>query len=193
MPVTAYPGPVTSQNRLLSLAAAAALLVALSGCASPGASDDAAPTASVPPAASAIVDGACEADEGVTLVVDSSALADGSVQEWCRETADDLAVSDLLDEAGVTTEGTDEYGDQVVCRVNGMPSASEPVGSTEDPAYVEECASMPAAFAYWALWAKPAGGEWAYATEGLSSLQAAPGESIALLFTLDGEPAAPTS
>ncbi len=182
---------MTSQTRLLSLAAAAALLVALSGCASPAPSGDAEPTASVPPAA-AIVEGSCDADEGVTLVVDSSALADGSVQEWCRPTADDLAVADLLAEAGVTTEGTDEYGDQVVCRVNGLPSASAPVGSNEDPSYVEECASMPAAFAYWALWERPAGGEWAYATEGLSTLQATPGESIALLFTLDGEPAAPT-
>ena len=42
-------------------------------------------------------------------------------------------------------------------------------------------------------WVQPAGGEWDYAQEGLSTLQVEPGDSIALLFTLNGEPAAPTS
>ena len=79
----------------------------------------------------------------------------------------------------------------MVCRVDGLPSATEPVGSTEDPAYVESCASMPAAFAYWSLWVQPAGGEWGYATEGLATLQLEPGDSVELLFTLDGAPAAP--
>ena len=53
--------------------------------------------------------------------------------------------------------------------------------------------SMPAAFAYWSLWVQPEGGEWGYAQEGLSTLQLQPGESLELLFTLNGEPAAPTS
>ncbi len=50
---------------------------------------------------------------------------------------------------------------------------------------------MPAAFAYWALWTKPAGGTWDYAQEGLSALTASPGDSVELLFTLDGAPASP--
>ena len=184
---------MTLKTSLLTASAAAALVLLLAGCAGPSAdSPDPTPTGDVPPAA-AIVEGSCDADEGVTLVVDSSALADGEVQEWCRPTDAPLAVATLLDEAGIETEGTEEYGDDVVCRVNGLPSATEPVGSTEDPAYVEECASMPAAFAYWSLWTQAAGGEWGYAEEGLATLEAAPGESIALLFTLDGAPAAPTS
>jgi len=181
---------VTFKSPSLALASAAALLFTLAGCAS---SPEPAATESVPPASAAIIGDACEGDEGVTLVVDSSALADGSLREWCRPTDDAIAVADVLDEAGITVEGTDEYGDQVVCRVDGLPSATEPVGSAEDPAYVEECASMPAAFAYWSLWTQPAGGEWGYAEEGLSTLQAKPGQSVALLFTLDGAPAAPTS
>ena len=136
---------------------------------------------------------ACDGDEGVTIVVDSSALADGSSETWCYFATDTVAVSDALVGTGVTTEGTTEYGDQVICRVDGLPSASEPVGSTEDPTYVEACESMPAAFAYWSLWVKPAGGAWDYAQEGLSTLTAEPGDSVELLFTLDGAPAAPAA
>lgn len=186
---------MTLKTSALTAAAAASLVLLLAGCAAPAANGpgaDATPSGDVPPAA-AIVAGPCDTDEGVTLVVDSSALADGDVQEWCRPTEEALAVATVLDEAGVETEGTEEYGDDVVCRVNGIPSATEPVGSTEDPAYVEECASMPAAFAYWSLWVKTTGGEWGYAEEGLATLEAAPGESVALLFTLDGAPASPTS
>ena len=184
---------MTLKTSLLTATATAALVLLLAGCSAPGADGPSAtPTGDVPPAA-AIVEGPCEADDGVTLVVDSSALADGELQEWCRPTDAPLAVATLLDEAGIETEGTEEYGDDVVCRVNGVPSATEPVGSTEDPAYVEECASMPAAFAYWSLWTRPAAGEWGYAEEGLATLEASPGESIALLFTLDGAPAAPAS
>lgn len=186
---------MTLKTTLLSAASAAALLVALAGCASSAPTDTASgspePSGTLAPATS-IVEGACEGDEGITLQIDSSALAEGTTREWCRTTDETVAVADIVDEAGVVTEGTQEYGDQVVCRVDGLPSATEPVGSTEDPAYVEACASMPAAFAYWSLWTKPAGGEWGYAEEGLATLEAAPGDSVALLFTLDGAPAAPT-
>jgi hypothetical protein len=183
---------VTLKTSLLSVLSVAALALLVSGCAAQTPAPAASSPAAVPPAA-AIVEGACSDDEGITLVVDSSALADGSAKEWCRPTEEPLAVADVLGEAGVETEGTEEYGDQVVCRVNGLPSATEPVGSKEDPSYVEECASMPAAFAYWSLWTQPAGGEWAYAEEGLATLEAQPGERVALLFTLDGAPATPTS
>ena len=51
---------------------------------------------------------------------------------------------------------------------------------------------MPAAFAYWALWVKATpDAEWAYAQEGLATLKVTPGQSLELLYTVDGEPAAP--
>ena len=50
-----------------------------------------------------------------------------------------------------------------------------------------------AAFAYWALWVKPATGAWAYAQEGLATLKVSPGESLELLFTVDDQPAAPAA
>lgn len=136
---------------------------------------------------------ACTGDEDVTLTVDSSALTGGSSETWCIISTSPVSISTALASVGMTLEGTKQYGDQVVCRVNGLPSASEPVGSTQDPAYIEKCESMPAAFAYWALWTKPAGGAWGYAQEGVSTLTAQPGESVELLFSLDGSPAAPAA
>ncbi|KZE88757.1 hypothetical protein [Microbacterium sp. TNHR37B] len=187
---------MTLSSRILALASASALALVLSACAGPSS-----PTPSgvgPTPAATTSTDtgpaeGACADDTGVTLIVDSSALAGGQREQWCVPADGDVAATDVVSEAGITTEGTDEYGDQVICRVNGLPAPDAPVGSTEDPAYVESCATMPAAFAYWSLWVQPEGGEWGYATTGLSELTVRPGESLALLFTLDGAPASPAS
>ena len=158
-----------------------ALLLTLAACSSSATSE--------PSAAS---DGACA---GVTVVVDASAFedADEISQSQCIETDEAIAASDALAEAGVTTEGTTEYGDQVVCRVDGLPAEDVALTAEDGSEHFETCESMPAAFAYWSLWVQPDGGEWEYAQEGLSTLQLEPGESIALLFTFNGEPAEPTA
>lgn len=100
--------------------------------------------------------------------------------------------SKVLDEAKVKTEGTTQYPNEIVCRVNGVPAADFDI-KHKDGTYREECKGMPAAFAYWGLWVKPASGEWAYAQEGLATLKVSSGESLELLFTVDGEPAAPAA
>ncbi|MDC7804632.1 hypothetical protein PP359_11930 [Sphingomonas sp. BLCC-B65] len=183
---------MTSPHRILTLLAAGTLALGLSACASTGDAQRA-ETESPTPAGTAEADAACTGSEGVTLTVDSSALKGGSSETWCIIGTGSVTISNALNFVGVSIEGTKQYGDQVVCRVNGLPSASAPVGSAQDPAYIEECDAMPAAFAYWALWIKPADGAWDYAQEGLSTLTAQPGESVELLFTLDGAPAAPSS
>lgn len=175
-------------KRLLPLAAAAALLLSLTACAGPIAADPAVNPDD--PMEVVSVSGACAGDEGVTVSVDASAL-DETPGEWCVFTSETIAATDVLERAGVTTEGTEEYGDQVVCRVDGLPSGDQPLLDPDGSEYVEECAAMPAAFAYWSLWVRPAGGEWDYAQEGLSTLTVEPGEGLALLFTLNGEPATP--
>lgn len=182
-----YAGAVTSTPRILTLLAAGALALGLSACASTGGAGSS-PTPTPTPTSTA-----CTGSEGVTLTVDSSALKGGSSETWCIIGTGPVTISNALTYVGTTIEGTKQYGDQVICRVNGLPSASEPVGSTKDPAYIEKCESMPAAFAYWALWTKPAGGAWDYAQEGVSTLTAQPGESVELLFSLDGVPAAPAA
>lgn len=186
-----YAGAVTSTPRILTLLAAGALALGLSACASTGGAERA--ETESPDPGQTLVDGTCPTGKGVTLAVDSSALKGGTSQTWCYATTEKIAVADIVTAAGLTVEGTKQYGDQVICRVNGLPSAFEPVGSTKDPAYIEKCESMPAAFAYWALWTKADGGTWDYAQEGLSTLTAQPGESVELLFTLDGVPASPAA
>ncbi len=193
-----YSGAVTSlRPRALTTAVTAGvvMLLMLSGCSS-------APPGSDPPAVSPndemsviAVQAACDGDEGVTVSVDASALGaqDDVSATWCVFTDTAIPATDVLAGATVETEGTDEYGDQVVCRVNGVPAEDVALTAEDGSDYFETCASMPAAFAYWSLWVQPVGGEWAYAEEGLSTLELDPGEGLALLFTLNGEPAAPSS
>lgn len=182
-----YPGAVTStlRTRLLSAAAASTLLLALAACTS-APSEESAPT-----------DGAADSGEcsGVTVIVDTGDLegADDTEVETCVDAEATIGAADALAEAGVTTEGTDEFGDQVVCRVNGTPAEDLVLTAEDGSDYTETCESMPAAFAYWSMWVQPAGGDWAYAQEGLATLELEPGDSLQLLFTLDGEPAEPTS
>ena len=101
---------------------------------------------------------------------------------------------DLLGQAGVSIEGTKAYGDAVVCRVNGVPSATKELLVEGEEPYIESCNEFPPAFAYWALWVKESDdAQWDYATEGVSSLQLSKGQSIGLALTLGGEVITPSN
>ena len=177
----------------MTAAAAAALLLTLAACSSATSTPTAEPSTSASASASAgAADGECD---GVNVVVDATAFADEdetSLSE-CIQTDEPIAAADAFAKVNVTTEGTVEYGDQVVCRVNGVPAEDQALAAEDGSEYFETCEAMPAAFAYWSMWVKPEAGAWGYAQEGLSTLELQPGESVALLFTLNGEPAAPTS
>lgn len=175
---------------MAAAAASAALLFALAACSS--GAPEAAPTASDTQAVQ-VSDEACADDSGITVAVDASALEDGDSKSWCIETDETLAAADALTLVNVTTEGTEEYGDQVVCRVNGVPAEDQAITAPDGSEYFETCTSMAPEYAFWGLWVKPAGGEWGFAQEGIATLELEPGESLGLLFTLNGEPAAPTS
>jgi hypothetical protein len=171
--------------------AAAGLLFSLAACSAPATTQ---PTTSAPAstaAASSSADtGPCA---GVKVIVDSGALkqsaADKSV---CVPVDAATPASKVLEEADVKTEGTTKYPTELVCRVNGVPAADFDI-THKGGTYREECKGMPAAFAYWSLWVKPATGAWAYAQEGLATLKVSPGESLELLYTVDGAPAAPAA
>lgn len=101
---------------------------------------------------------------------------------------------DVLGQAGVSIEGTKAYGDAVVCRVNGVPSATEALVVEGEEPHLESCEEFPPAFAYWALWVKDSDdAEWDYATEGVSSLQLSSGQSIGLALTLGGATILPSN
>jgi hypothetical protein len=142
------------------------LAVALAGCAS------AAPAADPTPSATA----ACD----VKIVVDFGVLDAPSV-EACGPAG---PAQDVLADAGVTTEGTVDYGDQVVCRVNDRPAADETVTVDGQTPFTEPCTSMPVATAYWALWVKASpDAAWEYASEGVGTLKLESGQSIGLVYT----------
>ena len=187
---------MTSTLRTLAVAAAsAALLITLAACSSPSPDPTTSASPGVSTEASLAVEHACDGDEGVTVVVDASALgdADDVSNTWCVSADDTIVAADAFAATGITTEGTDQYGDQVVCRVNGLPAEDEAITADDGSDYFEKCETMPAAFAYWSLWVKPADGEWNYAQEGLATQPLEPGDAVELLFTLNGEPAAPAS
>ena len=143
----------------------ALVALALTGCAA--AAPEAAPTAS--PAAS------CD----VAVVVDFGVLDQPSVSA-CAAAG---AATDILAEAGITTEGTVDYGDQVVCRVDGEPAAEETVTIEGQEPFTESCATLNSV-AYWALWVKPsADAEWEYAQEGVNTLELTAGQSVGLVYT----------
>jgi hypothetical protein len=177
----------TIRTAAASSLAAAGLLFTLAACSSP-ATPAATSTPAAPTTSSSSAAGPCT---GVKVIVDSGSLkqaaADKSV---CVPVDAKTPASKVLDEADVKTVGTTQYPNELVCRVNGVPAADLEIvhkGGT----YKEECTGMPAAFAYWSLWVKPATGDWAYAQEGLATLQVSPGESLELLYAVDGEPATP--
>ena len=98
----------------------------------------------------------------------------------------------LLDAAGITTDGSAAFGDDAICRVSGLPSEDFPlVNTTDGTTEFETCGDAFLTFAYWSMWVKPAGAEWGYAMEGVATQMLAPGESLQLLYTLNGAPAAP--
>lgn len=155
-------------NRRTALAPALlALALALAGCATT--------TPETTPVPEATESGACEQ---VTVVVDFGPLEEPSLSD-CATAG---AASDILAAAGVTTEGTADYGDQVVCRVNGEPSADESV-TIDGQTFTETCATLNSV-AYWALWVKTApDAEWEYAQEGVTTLQLTDGQSVGLVYT----------
>ena len=175
---------------MAAAAASAALLFALAACSSDA--PEATPTASETQAVQ-VSDEACADDAGITVAVDASALDEGDSKQWCIATDETLAAADALTLVGVETEGNVEFGDDAVCRVNGVPAEDLAIPAEDGSDYFETCEAMSPAFAYWSMWVKPAGGEWGYAQEGISTLELEPGESLELLFTLNGEPAAPAS
>lgn len=148
-------------------------LLLLAGCSSEG-------TVSVP--------AACE---GVEVKVNFGILNQDPISNCVEVTESEILASDALAASGIELEGTLTYPDAIVCRVNGLPSATEPIEVEGQEPHLESCADMPPAFAYWALWVvNDSEIGWEYAMEGASTLKLKPGQSIGLAFASGEE--APT-
>lgn len=125
----------------------------------------------------------------VTVYVDYGVLTDSKPTTQCIDTTKKIGALDVLEKAGVTVEGTGKYGAQVACRVNGLPSATKPIGIEGHDDYVESCAEMPAAFAYWAVLVKrhaPGANvleaNWGWAQTGIDQVVLEPGDAVGLVF-----------
>jgi len=130
---------------------------------------------------------------GVTVVVNFGLLSEDRDTQCVQLENDSAIARDVLSVAGFEIEGTATYGDQVVCRVNDVPSESEPFTVEGAEPHSETCADMPPAFGYWALWVKsdPDAG-WAYAEEGVGTLPVESGQTLGLVFSTGGETPTPT-
>ena len=132
-------------------------------------------------ASTPITDASC-----VNVIVDFQSLKSEKTTKCISVDGKTSALS-VLKTAGFTLAGTDKYGLQIVCRINGLPDAIHAIKSSKHKGYVEKCADMPADFAYWALLIKTAKKDWTYAPVGIADLKVAPGEQIALVFSIDNK------
>lgn len=143
------------------LAAPVLLVLALTGCAGTAH----APATGTPASGKSTAAASCAE---VTVVVDFGTLDSPSIRT-CGPAGIALAT---LKAAKIATEGSGDYGDSVVCRVDNHPTPAQ-----------ESCVKLPSD-AYWALWVKSSGdAAWAYAQEGVASLMLSAGESVGLVYT----------
>ena len=151
-----------------------ALLLALSGCT----------------AAQESVTGNCD---GVEVEVNFGSMAADQISSCIEFEGEEILAKDALSQAGVEIAGTLTYPDQIVCRVNGLPSATEPLAIEGQEPHLETSADMPPEFAYWALWVKAdSASQWEYATEGAATLKLTRGQSVGLAFASGDQAPTPT-
>lgn len=147
----------------------AGMVVALAGCTSPS-----------------------ESNQCIEVVVDYGILSESPAPSCVEVSGESISAKQLLETAGFEIEGTASYGDQVVCRVNNLPSPEESFQVEGELPYVELCVEMPPAFAYWALWVKNSkDGNWEYAQTGVNALELKPGQAVGLVFSVAGETSTP--
>jgi hypothetical protein len=154
---------MTFVRRTLAVAAAGAL-VALGPAAAPAFAGTSASVGSAIVAA-ASKPGYCTDDTGVTVVVDFSALG-GDVVVRCAAGPGGQGFTglDALDAAGFSVTGTQRWGMQFVCRIQGRPTAREDLTIPGDDSYHEDCGDTPPEAAYWGYWYASNGGSWRYSS-----------------------------
>lgn len=160
---------MTVLTRFRASIALAPLLVvlALSGCATTSTGAASTPTPSTTTA------GPCAE---VTVIVEFTTL-DHKPITACAPAG---VAADVLKAAKLSTAGTADYGNQVICRVDDLPAPA-----------VESCATLPSA-AYWAMWIKTsADAKWDYAQEGVATQQLTAGQSLGLRYTVGDDTTPP--
>lgn len=105
---------------------------------------------------SAVADsGACSTPDGVTVIVDSTALG-GPVSAKCANGTQQSGL-EALRRAGFSWSPVSSQP-SMVCRIDGLPGSGD-----------QSCLSSPPANAYWAYFRANRGGEWKYSSLGAAS------------------------
>ena len=103
-------------------------------------------------------------------------ILDKSTFDECLPTTSDINALDLLKSNNFTLQGTEKYGEAVVCRLNALPK-------------IAECKEMPSEKAYWAILEKRDQilfEDYVWAQVGINELILSPGDSLALVFANNG-------
>lgn len=127
-----------------------------------------------------------ESNNCVTVIVDFQSLKNEKISQ-CVKVGSAVEAMTAFNLAGYAIYGTDKYGLQIICRVNALPNAVDPIVSKDQNTYLEKCTDMPAEFAYWALLVRTPEKDWTFAEVGIQDLKINPGEQVALVFSVDGK------
>jgi hypothetical protein len=117
----------------------------------------------------------------INLYVDYGILDQDKKVISCIQSDKAYAI-DVLREGEISVEGTDRYGLDVVCRVEGLPGRD-----------TEDCKNMPSEKAYWAIIVKEKFSlinlfpRWGWAQLGVSDFELNAGDSLGLVFVKDGD------
>ena len=118
----------------------------------------------------------------VNIYVDFGSLDHNKKISECVPAESKIKALNVLKRGKIDVNGTQRYGLQVVCRVNGLPDGRQ-----------EKGLKMPPESAYWAVLVKKSTSvldpmpKWGWADKGVSSLYLNPGESIGLVFSKNGK------
>jgi hypothetical protein len=118
----------------------------------------------------------------VNLYIDYGSLDNKTISTECITISNKTNALDILDRAEYKIEGTQKYGNAIVCRVNGLPDKK-----------VESCEIMPPAEAFWAVIIKkkeiipPLSTDWGWAQKGINETYLSSGDSLGLVFSTNGE------
>jgi hypothetical protein len=130
-------------------------------------------------------------DNCIHVYVEFGALDNNKKSEKCVNSSQAMNALDVMNYAGIDISGTKKYGNQIVCRLDNMPSATKPIGLKGHEDYIESCTDMPAEFAYWGVFVKPYKKAnvpldfhtgWNWAETGIDKVTLNPGDSIGLVF-----------
>jgi hypothetical protein len=118
----------------------------------------------------------------INLYIDYGPLDSGTKLNKCIDVSTKIVALDLLEKANIKIEGTNRYGLDVVCRVNGLPNRN-----------MESCDVMPPENAYWAVLIKEKQSlpfptkEWGWSQLAINQQYLKPGDSLGLVFADKGE------